>query len=76
MSTKILDHVIPVSVLHHRLQQSADLILHKLNNTSRWRPFRRAMLRGAHAAYEYEIKQLLEHSSRWQPFWTDLRNEK
>ncbi len=67
-----LDHVIPVSVILTRLENHRDEIARTHARTPRWRFVRRQRLLGAQAAYAYEIEQLLEISSGWQPFWQDI----
>ena len=70
------DHLIPVSVILSRLEKHRDEITRALEATPRWRIIRRQRLLGAKASYQYEIEQLLEISSSWQPFWKSIRKEK
>ena len=74
--TKIYDHQIPVSVILSRLEKHRDEVSQAYEKTSGWRILRRQRLRGAKAAYQYEIEQLLEISSNWQPFWKSIGKEK
>jgi len=67
-----LDHVVPVSVILSRLENHRDEIGRTYARTPHWRFIRRQRLLGAQAAYAYEIEQLLEISSGWQPFWQDF----
>ena len=70
-----VDHVLPVSVILSRLEKHRDEIAKSREATPRWRFIRRQRLLGAQAAYAYEIEQLLEKSSSWQPFWRDIRKD-
>lgn len=63
------DHLIPVSVLHSRLEKHREELKAERDALPFWQWRRRIKLDGAIGAYAYEIEQLLEHSSKWQPFW-------
>jgi len=67
-----IDHVLPVSVILSRLEKHRDEIEKSRETTPRWRFIQRQRLLGAQAAYAYEIEQLLEKSSGWQPFWKNI----
>ena len=68
-------HVLPVSLILSRLEKHRDEIAKSREATPRWRFVRRQRLLGAEAAYTYEIEQLLEKSSSWQPFWREIGKE-
>lgn len=70
-----VDHLIPVSVILSRLEKHRDEIERSREKTPRWRFIRRQRLLGAQTAYAYEIEQLLEKSSGWQPFWQDIAKD-
>ncbi len=74
------DFHIPTSVLLSRLEKHRDYLYQEIQDerkkTPRWMFWRQSTLRhleGAAAAYDYEITQLLNHSSSWQPFWEKLK---
>lgn len=68
-------HVLPVSLILSRLEKHRDEIAKSREATPLWRFVRRQRLLGAEAAYTYEIEQLLEKSSSWQPFWREIGKE-
>lgn len=74
MSLDVVDHHIPVSVIVSRLEKHRDEIMREIDRTPWWRRKRLAMLWGAWGAYAYEIEQVTEISSSWQPFWKELRS--
>lgn len=66
-------HAVPVSVLLSRLEKHRDEIDAAYQKTGWWQIVKRQRLKGAKAAYDYEIEQLLEITARWQPFWKELK---
>ena len=70
------DHLIPTSSILTRLEAHRDEMTRALDATPRWRFIRRQRLLGAKAAYDYEIEQLLEITSGWQPFWKNVKDGK
>ena len=66
------DHLVPVSVIHSRLEKHLAQLKTDRAALPLWQWRKRLILDGAIGAYAYEIEQLLDHSSSWQPFWKGL----
>lgn len=74
--TDIQDYVIPSFILLKRLEGHQEAVLEAHDKTPKWRWIKRQRLIGASSAYGYEIEQLLNLSSRSQPFWEDIGKKK
>lgn len=69
---KIHNSVVPVNIIIERLEFLREELRQEQRRTSYWNFKRQWILSGGIAAYTHEIEQILEITSKWQPFWKEL----